>query len=900
MTRHNASMTQWPLVGRDEMLARAGRVLRPADGAAHGASVILTGEAGTGKTRLAQAVLADADPQRVWTLRAAGSEAAATIPFGALAPLLPPIEAQPGALALLGAVRQDLDARVGDRLIVLHVDDLQLLDPGSATLLHQLVTTGTCRLLGTARSGTPVPDAVESLWRDGDAELVDVGPLDLDGVRTLLDAVLGPPVLASTALALWRRTGGNPLYLRELVRIGVHEGSLSARGGAWAVSDSWTPPARLTEVVGDRLSGLGGDETMAVELLALAGTLSLSSLEALAGAEAVEALEALGIVTVSQEARRFDVQLSHPLYAEVVRTGLPVTRKRRRHRDLVVAVQDTGARRRDDVLRLATWSLDGDGGSSPELLTQAARQAGQRFDLPLTERLARAAVDAGGPVQARITLAEALFRQGRVDEAGHVLDEAAGRPLTVAERVRVADTRAHVLVLAGRQQEAALILTEAAEAADVGDRGLAGPIRTRAAVMSLMAGRMDAARTAAEQVVTAAGGRDALTDQLRARVDYVESMALALSGRCDDADHVAGEALSFLQGASDAPVSAEQALIPRIIARLFAGRLAEAAADTRVLERGMVALGDREGEATAALFGGRVALASGDVRAALPAFQRAVALNLDLSDGGALRWSLAGQCLCHALLGETLAMRTSAAQIPGTEAERVGIFEPDLVQRALAWVHVAEGDLEAARGVLQDAVAVADEHGQASVALLLRHDLLRLGDRTVAPVLAASAPAVQGRFARAVAAHAQAVSDATGPSWTAATEVFASLDAVIEAAEVGQLAIVALRAEGQARRVTAATRVVQGLLTRLDGVRTPGLVAPVGAPGGAPATALTARERDVAELAARRHTAGEIAGRLHLSTRTVENHLQRIYAKLGIGSRAELARALADPDRPAG
>jgi DNA-binding CsgD family transcriptional regulator len=226
-------------------------------------------------------------------------------------------------------------------------------------------------------------------------------------------------------------------------------------------------------------------------------------------------------------------------------------------------------------------------------------------------------------------------------------------------------------------------------------------------------------------------------------------------------------------------------------------------------------------------------------------------------------------------------MRISAAEIPATEPERVGIFEPDLVQRALAWVHVADGDFEAGRAVLQDAAASADENGQAIVALLLRHDLLRLGDRSVAAVLAASAAAVQGGFARAVGLHAEAVRADTGTAWSAAAEAFAGIGAAIETAEVAHLASVALRAEGQSRR---------------DGVRTPGLVSPVGAPGAG----LTARERDVAELAARRLTAGEIAARLHLSTRTVENHLQRVYIKLGIASRAELARALAHPDRPAG
>ena len=55
---------------------------------------------------------------------------------------------------------------------------------------------------------------------------------------------------------------------------------------------------------------------------------------------------------------------------------------------------------------------------------------------------------------------------------------------------------------------------------------------------------------------------------------------------------------------------------------------------------------------------------------------------------------------------------------------------------------------------------------------------------------------------------------------------------------------------------------------------------------------LTAREREIATLAAEELSAQEIADRLFLSRRTVENHLQRIYTKLGINSRAELEREL--------
>jgi DNA-binding NarL/FixJ family response regulator len=57
---------------------------------------------------------------------------------------------------------------------------------------------------------------------------------------------------------------------------------------------------------------------------------------------------------------------------------------------------------------------------------------------------------------------------------------------------------------------------------------------------------------------------------------------------------------------------------------------------------------------------------------------------------------------------------------------------------------------------------------------------------------------------------------------------------------------------------------------------------------------LTGREREIAELAAAGRTNREIAEQLVLSTRTIEAHLRNVYAKLGVRSRIELTRALAD------
>jgi len=59
-------------------------------------------------------------------------------------------------------------------------------------------------------------------------------------------------------------------------------------------------------------------------------------------------------------------------------------------------------------------------------------------------------------------------------------------------------------------------------------------------------------------------------------------------------------------------------------------------------------------------------------------------------------------------------------------------------------------------------------------------------------------------------------------------------------------------------------------------------------------TSLTARELEVARLAAQRLTSAEIAGRLFISHRTVEGHLANVYVKLGVNSKPDLARKLAE------
>jgi DNA-binding CsgD family transcriptional regulator len=178
----------------------------------------------------------------------------------------------------------------------------------------------------------------------------------------------------------------------------------------------------------------------------------------------------------------------------------------------------------------------------------------------------------------------------------------------------------------------------------------------------------------------------------------------------------------------------------------------------------------------------------------------------------------------------------------------------------------------------------------------LLHDVARLGDpAAVAARLAALAARCEGDLVGAYAAHAAAAAAGDADGLVAAADRFEALGALLLAAEAATEAAQALRRHGQ-RRPAAALGVRAAALAEVcEGARTPGLAAPV------MVVPLTPRERDIAALAAQGESSKDIAARLYLSVRTVNNHLQSAYAKLGVSGRRQLAGALSldGPDEPA-
>ncbi len=134
----------------------------------------------------------------------------------------------------------------------------------------------------------------------------------------------------------------------------------------------------------------------------------------------------------------------------------------------------------------------------------------------------------------------------------------------------------------------------------------------------------------------------------------------------------------------------------------------------------------------------------------------------------------------------------------------------------------------------------------------------------------------------ALAGHATALAGASAAGLEAAGQAFEALGASLLAAEAYLAAAASYRAGGQSRSATAMSRRAAELAMTCGDARTPGLSP------GATAWRLTRREQEIATMVAAGASSRDIAGRLVLSVRTVDNHLQNIYGKLGVTRRDEL------------
>jgi DNA-binding NarL/FixJ family response regulator/tetratricopeptide (TPR) repeat protein len=375
------------LVGREQeraTLAAALALLREG----RGGIVLLAGEAGVGKTRLAEAVLADesrhaAAPapggSRPLVLRGDATEPAPA-PYGPIATALRALlHVDPhglddcGRLApYLAAVLPELGEppRDGDRATVfeaahcafkaivrrgpavLFLDDLHWADAATLELLPALAARSADEpllILAAYRSdeiarGHPLRRMRADLRRAGRLQEIAVGPLDPAGTAQLAAGALGEPPAPSLARILHDRTQGIPFFVEELCAALVSAGRVVDTGaGLNFAGDGAIPlPESIRDAVAARARPLSADARRVLEVASVAGLrFDLALVAELAGEAAIDEPVSLGILV---EVEPGVAAFRHTLSREAFYVDVPWSRRRALHRRLAELLEQRGAR----------------------------------------------------------------------------------------------------------------------------------------------------------------------------------------------------------------------------------------------------------------------------------------------------------------------------------------------------------------------------------------------------------------------------------------------------------------------------------------------------------------------------------------------------------------------------
>lgn len=898
-------MTATPLselVGREAALEQARSWI---DLLASGAAgLLIVGEPGIGKTSVwsAGTALAVVSGARVLATRPVEAE----LPLGhaGLGDILGPVAEnvlpdlpEPQARALAAALSLDAEPEPGDPLlvgratvsalrllaarspVVIAVDDVQWLDPASARALAFAARRVRDLPVGFAvslRNGHGDPLGMADAFGDRLVEIALAG-LSLGAVSRFLRARVNPDIARHSLVRIHARSSGNPFFALQLARAG--DGAL---------------PGTLSELVRRQLGAVAAEARPAIEQVAVLGPLPASTFVESAGLDA-----AVGAGVLVEE--RGEVRFVHPLLAAGAYEQIPPGRRRALHRE--------AARRSDSVedrARHLALAATGPNAGTATLLEGAARAARRR----------------GAPETAVELAVHAVRLTPAMDDQ---------------DRDRRTMDQVDYLVLAA-DEPAALVLA---------DQLLTGPARgatrVRALVMRALLDTDPAASVARmEAAVVEPHDDPALAARTLTQLAWQRGAWL---GDLEPAISEAMSALETAEGISDASTLVSALTTAGLLSSL-AGRPGAAGHFSRALEiteREPRAAGDHSPRIAFAherWWRGHFALAAelleGERRIAEQHGDEGLLMRLNVF-GAVLatyrgQWDETERLLEAALVDARGYWRMLAlvhrAILRGRrgdpraleDAGEVGaspIARSDPVFAAAAafgvgLVDLAAGDVASAAERMAKLPEVSDRSGARgaeyavlipeTVALLVESDR---ADRARALVEQLERRHVQlepwGTAAEALCRGLLALGANDLPTaevrLMAAREGFASLGALWELAQSlfaeGRL----LRRLGHRREaaesleravaIFAELRAETALRRAADELRR-------ARPRPRHDDSLTAAETRVAALVASGRTNREVAAGLFTTVATVEAHLTRIYSKLGIRSRTELARRVSD------
>ncbi|MFI6100600.1 LuxR C-terminal-related transcriptional regulator [Lentzea sp. NPDC051213] len=850
----------WPFVGRVRELGDVMSALTEPTG--KGAALV--GPAGVGKTRLADEVVTLLEQAGCTVRRCYATVATSAIPFGAMAAMLP---ADMRTANPLGRAVEHLLAEPQPLAIV--VDDAHLLDDASIGLLHHVIRHGHARVLVTSRPGERA-----ELWQEGLLQRYPLGDLSRAESDELLERALDGPVDSRSSSWLFAGSAGNPLYLRELVVSGRAMGSLCEVDGIWSWHGAIELGGRLGELVQENLGRLEPSHRRALEMLAYSEPVELDLLASLVHEEALDDLETRALIRVESSGRRTVVRLGHPLYGSLLRATCPLLRAQSHQRALAAALEATGARRREDLMRIATWRLDGGSPISLDLLAAAATQAWAARDATLAERLCRAAVDAGGLGQVGHVFGQVLMYGRAPDEAEAALAEVMASPLSPADRARLGAARSMNLYFGLGEVETAAALLD-----HIDVPGLPQELRDW---LTVVRNAIEAQHRHVAEVLEATF--QPVAPHMSVYLQQNRALSYLHAGRFREVEEeIARYEPTVLALSDDAPLLHNGAQRMRCYALAFSGRLAEAeqlaltVQDTQVDDHRWTFAGTSfySVRSFCARMRGHGAQAVRLAREGAPGSPDTPLIydTIILSDLAA----------CAALIGDTALADEALARAEKAQRPAWRITGGSVLL-GRAWVLAGAGDVRGAAKAAMTAADTSAELGVHSLEAWALHDAARFGVDTSLR-LAALTSTMDDPLTSAYAAHATALAHASPTVLEAVATDFLQLGATLFAAEALASAARLHRAQDNARAASQASARQALLMRDFDTVRTPALRADG-------LTHLTRRQVEVARLATSGLTNQQIAEKLHTSKRTVDNHLHAIYGVLGVTGRDELRTVL--------
>lgn len=873
---HTESQPTWPIVARDDEFRRALAIL---DGTTEFHGIALVGDTGVGKSTLARA-LAQAVESRGRKVRfVLGTQTGCAVPFGAFSRSVT-VDAAHEPAAMLAAAHKTLEREHG---LVVVVDDAQLLDPLSATLVHQLATNGSARLVVTIRSGEPVPDAVTALWKERLLLTLHIDPFTREQTGELACRVLGGAVEPRLIGELHARSGGNLLLLRGLLGAGRENGVLVHTEDGWQLRGPLHPDRELYDLLEFRLRSLAPDELEAVQLLATGELLDWEVLRGLCDAEAAARLEQRGLIQLVTDGSALVAQLNHPIIGEAALRLAGVVRSRQLNGLLAQALRQhmQEGRRRSRLsdargqIRLAQFMMRSDLSPDLDVIIDAAADAMAMSDVGEAEELSRFAFDRGGGLAAAILLADAMSWQGRGDEVEAVLGDCDLEGADEFLTARWGCQRALNLFFGCRRpKHAQQVLASVKDRVD--SEAMVGLIAAVEGTIACFSGDLP---TAIEVGLTlfASDVPPLATVWAAASTCW----ALALSGQFGE-----------LQRTADLGLRAAVVAQPGVV-RFVIG-LAEVAALTAVSDLSAAervwqryaakAAGAHEPDALVHAMHGLVELARGALPAACAAFRDSMSA---MSRGFPSGWLMLVAAWSAQVEGRRGNANAAAAALRRSEeayGPQVALFLPEL-ELARAWERASAGQTSTARMHAERAAQIARRSGMHAVEMRALHTTVRFGDRAHAGRLQELAKTLDTPISETVAAHARGLVVHDGVLLDAAADRFAEMGALGLAADAAaQAARMHARTGNHGKELAASTR-AHWLASKCE-IRTPAVNA------GARPLPITDREREVAMLVAGGLSNRQIADRLFVSVRTVDGHLYRTFAKLGIERRHQLIHLL--------